>query len=129
MSWWEAVRAALPGGYRFYGDGGTIHGSTRLDVETHHGHVVAVWFRCSTVPFHQVEVDAHRANEMRRLPGPALVGIVFDDGDVPESRPGFPAVLVPNPRPHQPPPPPRRAREPSGWRAALGRLRGVTQRP
>lgn len=49
---------------RYYGDGGTIHSSGELDVETHNGKVVAVWFRCATLPFKQVEVGNDRAKEM-----------------------------------------------------------------
>ncbi|MBM0257370.1 hypothetical protein [Micromonospora sp. 4G55] len=48
---WDMKQAlAAPG--RFYGDGGTIHGSTWLDVEVDDaGTVVAVWFRCQTLPW------------------------------------------------------------------------------
>jgi len=52
---------------RFYGDGNTIHSTGHLDVETSNGAVVAVWFRCQTLPFKQVEVDAHRAEHMREI--------------------------------------------------------------
>lgn len=66
--------------YRFYGDGGTIHGTTHLDVETRNGEVVAVWFRCSLLPFEQHEINHERA-EVRPLPwrGPKIHGIVFED--------------------------------------------------
>lgn len=62
---------------RFYGGDGTIHGSTELDVETRDGKVVAVWFRCAALPFKQVEVDAERAKEMRRM---------YADGAMPRVR-------------------------------------------
>ena len=52
---------------RYYGDGGTIHSTTILDVETHRGTVVAVWFRCQPLPFRQREVDSDRAIEMERM--------------------------------------------------------------
>jgi hypothetical protein len=51
---------------RFYGDGGTYHNTTFLDIETKNGKVVAVWFRCQTLPFKQVEADNHRAEEMKK---------------------------------------------------------------
>lgn len=62
---WDVKQAlAKPG--RYYGDGGTIHGSTELDVETDDiGNVVAVWFRCQMLPFEQRRVDSGRASEMR----------------------------------------------------------------
>ncbi len=49
---------------RFYGDGGTIHSTTHLDIETRNGEVVAVWFRCQTLPFKQTKVDKSRAESM-----------------------------------------------------------------
>lgn len=55
-------------GTRYYGDGGTIHGSTVLDVETDvDGAVVAVWFRCQMLPFKQARIHGSRANEMRLM--------------------------------------------------------------
>lgn len=64
--WW--LKQKLAGkGYRYYGDGGTIHHSGQLDVETFHGTVVAVWFRCQPLPFHQVEVESNRAIEMEEM--------------------------------------------------------------
>ena len=40
-------------GNRYYGDGGTIHGTSRLDIEIDPatGEVTAVWFRCLNLPF------------------------------------------------------------------------------
>lgn len=52
---------------RFYGDGGTIHGTTHVDVETRDGHVIAVWFRCTALPFIETAVDSDRALEMKRM--------------------------------------------------------------
>ncbi len=52
---------------RFYGDGGTIHGTTHVDVETRGGKVVAVWFRCAAIPFKQTKVEKSRAIEMERM--------------------------------------------------------------
>lgn len=59
-------------GTHYYGDGGTIHGSTilnvdestMLDVEVHDGRVVSVWFRCAALPFRQVNVSAVRMYDM-----------------------------------------------------------------
>lgn len=77
---WKA-KQKLAGTSRYYGDGGTIHHSGYLDVETYKGEVVAVWFRCQVLPFKQTEVDAERAREMRRgndyLPG--LTGVEVQD--------------------------------------------------
>jgi hypothetical protein len=64
--WNKVQRAFKCRGTRFYGDGGTVHGSTHLDVETHNGQVVSVWFRCQMLPFKQHEVNAMRALEMRK---------------------------------------------------------------
>lgn len=60
-------RACAASGTRYYGDGGTVHGSTVLDIETRDGKVVAVWFRCQALPFGQVEVDRERAAEMESM--------------------------------------------------------------
>ena len=45
--------AARADGNHYYGDGGTIHGSTELNVEIDGktGEVTAVWFRCLNLPF------------------------------------------------------------------------------
>lgn len=63
---WRLKQVAA-GESRYYGDGGTIHQTGHLDVETHHGTVVAVWFRCQQLPFQQTEVDGERATEMETL--------------------------------------------------------------
>ena len=65
-------------GLRFYGDGGTYHRTDYIDVETHDGEVVAVWFRCSILPARQVEVSEERANAVRGSePGGLMAGVVF----------------------------------------------------
>lgn len=66
---------------RYYGDGTTIHHTGYLDVETHEGEVVAVWFRCQMLPFQQVEVDGIRAPEMRHHQPylPSLTGVEVRD--------------------------------------------------
>jgi len=56
--WRKKQKLAAPS--RFYGDGGTIHGSGELDVEVHEGKVIAVWFRCQQLPFKQSPADAAR---------------------------------------------------------------------
>lgn len=70
-------------GNRYYGDGGTIHDTGHLHVETHNGKVVAVWFRCQLLPFEQVDVDSHRATEMLQgaisFPPPELRGVELKD--------------------------------------------------
>lgn len=69
-------KQALARPSRYYGDGGTIHASTDLDVETFGDTVVAAWFRCQRLPFRQVPVQIDRAsamavssNELPRLTG------------------------------------------------------------
>jgi hypothetical protein len=62
-----AVKQELASPGKFYGGDGTIHGSTVLNVETHHGKVVAVWFRCLPLPFTQHEAGAQRATEMEAM--------------------------------------------------------------
>ena len=43
----EALQAACRAkGTRYYGDGGTLSDNSYIDVETHEGRVVSVWFRC-----------------------------------------------------------------------------------
>jgi hypothetical protein len=76
-----AQKQALAAPGRYYGDGGTIHDSTYLDVETHNGEVVAVWFRCQMLPFRQIEESALRAAEMRRgyPAGTRLTGVEILD--------------------------------------------------
>jgi hypothetical protein len=49
---------------RYYGGGGTIHGTGHVSVETDKdGNVVSVWFRCCPLPFKQSKVDTNRADE------------------------------------------------------------------
>ena len=60
--WTRKQELAAPS--RYYGDGGTIHGTEYLDVETYCGTVVSVWFRCQRLPFVRTEVSSSRAEEM-----------------------------------------------------------------
>jgi hypothetical protein len=72
-------------GTRFYGDGGTIHGTGHLDVETDiEGNVLAVWFRCQPLPYKQVVVGLSRSREMLSMGNPrkggtSLHGVVVKD--------------------------------------------------
>lgn len=70
-------------GTRYYGAGGTIHGSARLDVEICAGEVVAIWFRCQRLPFRQDIVGESRANllieESANLP--EICGVEVRDGE------------------------------------------------
>lgn len=79
----EAVRSD---GLRFYGDGGTIHSSVELDVETRDGMVLAVWYRCQPLAFRQVEVGYSRATELTEViqsyGAPMLRGVVLEDRPV-----------------------------------------------
>lgn len=76
--WQRKQELASPS--RYYGDGGTIHQSVYLDIETDdYGKVVAVWFRCQLLPFYQTITDPDRADDMRRAYRegyiPALTGV------------------------------------------------------
>jgi len=76
-AWRRKQKAAAPG--RYYGGTGTIHGNAALDVEVRDGTVVAVWFRCQSLPFVQSNATASRGEEMQRMyseyQGPAIIGI------------------------------------------------------
>lgn len=84
-----ATRALFPGRVRHYGDDGTIHRTGEVNVELHHGRVVAVWFRCALLPFTQEVVGEGRARDMeacnRRLP--RITAVDFVDPE-PVARPG-----------------------------------------
>lgn len=69
-------------GTRYYGDGGTIHRSGHLNVETFRGTVVAVWFRCQPLPFDQTEVDGPRATDMQAMYGNPQEGKPAGDNGV-----------------------------------------------
>lgn len=64
----------------------TIHQTTELDVETHDGKVVSVWFRCAALPFKQIEVDDHRAKEMQDMMHdlPELCAVDIEGGGWPK---------------------------------------------
>jgi hypothetical protein len=72
-AWQRKQELAAPD--RFYGDGGTIHRTRYLDVETYEGAVVAVWFRCQPIEFAQTEVDAIRAEQMLSMSAATITGI------------------------------------------------------
>lgn len=69
------IKQAVAGESYYYGDGGTIHDSGHVDVETFQGEVVSVWFRCSLLAFKQNEVEEGRAVDMRSFPGQPLSGV------------------------------------------------------
>lgn len=53
---------------RVYGHDRTMHRNEELNVEVNgHGKVVAVWFRCQSLPFEQSDVSTTRSNEMRGM--------------------------------------------------------------
>jgi hypothetical protein len=70
-----AAKQQLASPSRYYGDGGTIHHSTDLDVEVHQGQVIAVWFRCQQLAFQQRDVGPERARGMQHVSGAALTGV------------------------------------------------------
>jgi len=74
-------RAAEPD--RYYGDGGTIHSTTHIDVEVDKsGAVVALWYRCMQLPFKVTAVNQQRAEEMRSaFARVAADGVVMPTGD------------------------------------------------
>jgi hypothetical protein len=75
---WQ-LKQELAAPSRFYGDDGTIHHTTVLDVETYNGEVVSVWFRCQAIEFRQYEVDENIADTMRRYPAPKITGVQVSD--------------------------------------------------
>lgn len=63
--------------------GGTIHQTGHLDIETHDGKVIAVWFRCRTLPFQQHETGYQRFSDLKQMGQPSIqiTGINFEDVD------------------------------------------------
>lgn len=68
---------------RYYGDGGTIHHTTNINVELYKGKVVGVWFRCQYLPFTHTEVDIVRSLELNHMyevqPAPEIHGVEVKD--------------------------------------------------
>lgn len=51
-----------------YGKEKTVHQTKHVHVEVAPmGHVVAVWFRCASLPFEEVQVDNMRASQMEDM--------------------------------------------------------------
>jgi hypothetical protein len=77
---WQA-KQALAHPSRYYGEGGTIHGTTELDVEICDGTVVAVWYRCQQLPYREVQVSRSRVADVVHLEGelPAITGVELLD--------------------------------------------------
>lgn len=71
-----------PTGLRYYGSEMTIHQTEGVNVELDEdGNVVAVWFRCQTLPFTQSVCSPQRADSMRaaylRNPAPGIEAVVL----------------------------------------------------
>lgn len=65
-------------GTSYYGDGGTIHNTSEINVELdENGKVVSVWYRCCLLPFSQRIVDSQRAKSMKEA---------YENNDIPEIR-------------------------------------------
>lgn len=68
---------------RFYGDGGTWHQTTDINVEIHEGKVVGVWFRCQSLPFTESDYGKARAEELKQMykdhPPPKIHGLKLED--------------------------------------------------
>lgn len=77
--WQQKQELAEPG--RFYGDGGTIHGTGHLDVEVKDGQVVAVWFRCQMLPFRVFARDGEPRHREEDLSPGVLTGVEIRDRD------------------------------------------------
>ena len=70
------VKQELAAPSRFYGDGGTIHSTGHLDVEVDdNGVVVAVWYRCLTLPFVQHKSRGFADNPHSRITGVEIFGL------------------------------------------------------
>jgi hypothetical protein len=76
-----AFKQELAAPSRYYGDGGTIHSTEQLDIDTDKdGNVIAVWFRCQLLAFQQVRCDERRTEDLRGAQGARLTGVeVFDE--------------------------------------------------
>ena len=83
FAYWAKQKFA--GDSRFYGDGGTVHDTGYLDIESIDGVVVAVWFRCQQLPFQQFWISEYRANELgvgaQTADLPQITGIELKDKD------------------------------------------------
>lgn len=67
-----------------YGHQGTVHRTTEVNIEMDpDGKVVAVWFRCITLPFDVTKVDVDRAVEMGQMyklhPPAGLLAVHVED--------------------------------------------------
>jgi len=70
-----ALKQALAHPGRYYGDGGTIHGTNHVDVcLDRNGYVVQVWFRCQMLPFSVgYDTDREYHNPEIRLTGVEVI--------------------------------------------------------
>lgn len=74
----------------YYGDGGTIHNNTHLDVEVDaHGRVLGVWFRCIQLPYKTSLASNRRASDLLRIaaenPPAKMHGVVVAKAPGPKS--------------------------------------------
>lgn len=75
-----ALKQVLAEPSRYYGDGGTIHHTTQLDIDTDtNGNVIAVWFRCQLLAFNQVWCDQRRTDDLRGAQGAYISGVEVVD--------------------------------------------------
>lgn len=68
--WQQKQELAAPA--RYYGDGGTIHDDTVIDVVTRNGVVTEVWFRCQMLAFRQDDVGEYRHEIVQGAP---IIGV------------------------------------------------------
>lgn len=69
----DSPQRPLQGEGRYYGGGGTIHGTDKLDIIINEfGSPVEVWFRCQTLPFDYSYAEPDRIYEM---PDVGIIGI------------------------------------------------------
>ena len=75
-----ALKQELASPSRYYGDGGTIHSTNALDIDTDAaGNVIAVWFRCQLLAFRQVRCSENRTQELMNAHGAHLTGVEVVD--------------------------------------------------
>lgn len=71
--WRKKQKLAAPA--RYYGDGGTIHGTGWLDIEVVDGRIITVWFRCQQLPFRQIDRAQPRCDPTQPPALPVLTGV------------------------------------------------------
>lgn len=77
-TWNRKQGLAARSGSRYYGDGGTIHGTGELDIcMTPDGAVTQVWFRCQMLPFRVSVTEGREPVDREELP--VITGIEVRD--------------------------------------------------